>query len=109
MANENRTRRRRVQVRLDEDEYDYFLYNVQRTGLTQEAYLRTLIANKIPKAKAVTELDRDILAQLYAIGNNLNQIARRAHVMKVIDPERYDDAVKTFKQIMKEFLSKEVN
>lgn len=102
---ENRTRTHRVQVRLDDDEHDYFLYNLERSGLTMEAYLRTLIMSKIPKTKEVSELDRNILAQLYAIGNNLNQIARRAHVMNVLSPEHYDDSLKEFKSIMSAFLN----
>ena len=101
---DNRTRSRRVQVRLTDDEYDYFQYNVSRTGLTQEAYLRTLILEKIPKTKTVTELDRSILSQLYAIGNNLNQIARMANSIRVINAERYDQAVAEFKDVMQAFL-----
>lgn len=100
----NRVRNRRVQVRLTDDEYDYLQYNVSRTGLTQEAYLRTLILEKIPKTKTVTELDRSILSQLYAIGNNLNQIARMANSIHVINAERYDQAVTEFKDVMQAFL-----
>lgn len=100
----NRVRNRRVQVRLTDDEYDYLQYNVSRTGLTQEAYLRTLILEKIPKTKTVTELDRSILSQLYAIGNNLNQIARMANSIRVINAERYDQAVAEFKDVMQAFL-----
>ncbi len=101
---ERRTRTHRVQVRLNDDEYDYFLYNLEKTGLTQEAYLRKIISNKIPHTKEVGKFEQDMLAQLYAIGNNLNQIARRANVMKVINVEKYTDAVKNFENIMKEFL-----
>ena len=101
---DNRTRSRRVQVRLTDDEYDYFQYNVARTGLTQEAYLRTLILDTIPKTKEVTELDRNILSQLYAIGNNLNQIARMANSIHVINAERYDKTVVEFKDVMQKFL-----
>lgn len=102
---ENRTRTHRVQVRLDDDEHDYFLYNLERSGLTKETYLRTLIMDKIPKTKEVSELDRDILAQLYAIGNNLNQITRLAHTLKVLQPEHYDECLKKFEEIMIAFLN----
>lgn len=100
----NRVRNRRVQVRLTDDEYDYLQYNVSRTGLTQEAYLRTLILGRIPKTREATELDRGILSQLYAIGNNLNQIARMANSIRVINAERYEQAVAEFKSVMQAFL-----
>ena len=86
--NEHRKRTNRIQVRLNDDEYDYFLYNLERSGLTKEAYLRKLISDKIPKTKEVGQYEKDILAQLYAIGNNLNQISRRAHSIEVINVEK---------------------
>ncbi len=100
----NRTRSRRVQVRLTDDEYEYFEYNVERTGLTKEAYLRSLIMNKIPKTEKDNEINRNIISQLYAIGNNLNQIARLGHSIKVINAERYDENVTEFKRIMESYL-----
>lgn len=101
---ENRTRNRRVQVRLTDDEYDYLEYNVERTGLTKEAYLRLLIMDKIPKTIKDNEINHNIISQLYAIGNNLNQIARLGHSIKVINAERYDKNVADFKNIMNEYL-----
>ncbi|EKC81237.1 Bacterial mobilization protein (MobC), partial [human gut metagenome] len=86
--------------------YDYFLYNLERSGLTKEAYLRKLISDKIPKTKEVGQYEKDILAQLYAIGNNLNQISRRAHSMNVINVEKFFDAVNKFDVTMQEFLER---
>lgn len=103
----NRTRSKRVQVRLTDDEYDFFVYNVERTGMTKEAYLRTLILNRVPKTREARAESRNIAAQLYAIGNNLNQIARVAHSVRVINAERYDEAVEDFKKIMTDFLKAE--
>ena len=102
----NRTKNKRVQVRLSDYEYAFLQYNVERTGLSQEAYLRTLILDKTPKTREASELDRDIVSQLYAIGNNLNQVARMAHSIKVINAERYDKAVTDFKAIMERFLNR---
>ena len=36
--------------------------------------------------------------EIYYCGNNLNQIARKAHALGVIDAEKYDTAVMTFQQ-----------
>lgn len=104
--NEHRKRTNRIQVRLNDDEYDYFLYNLERSGLTKEAYLRKLISDKIPKTKEVGQYEKDILSQLYAIGNNLNQISRRAHSMNVINVEKFFDAVNKFDVTMQEFLER---
>ncbi len=39
-----------------------------------------------------------MMKELYRIGNNLNQIAAKAHVLNVIDVQRYDGAVKEFER-----------
>ena len=31
------------------------------------------------------------MRELYSIGNNLNQIAQKAHVLQVMDGQRYDE------------------
>lgn len=104
---ERRRRTHRVQVRLNDDEYEYFRYNLSRTGLTAESYLRKIIADKIPKTREARQLDRDILSQLYAIGNNLNQIARRANDVNIISVDKFNAAVEDFKKIMNEFLERD--
>lgn len=103
---QNPKRIHRVQVRLSDDEYDYFLYNLERTGMSKEAYLRKLLADKIPKTREIGQYEQDVLAQLSAIGNNLNQIARRAHTMQIINAEKYFDTVKRFEAIMTAFLER---
>lgn len=99
-----RQRLKRVQVRLTNSEFDIFEKNVQRTGMSKEAYLRMLITNKIPKERG--SCDEKILKNLYGIGNNLNQIARKANALSLLDVERYDENVEYFRYIMNEFLNK---
>jgi hypothetical protein len=43
-----------------------------------------------------------MMQQLYRIGNNLNQIAKKAHTLNVIDVQRYDTAVSQFEAAVKE-------
>lgn len=43
-----------------------------------------------------------MMQQLYRIGNNLNQIAQKAHTLNVIDVQRYDAAVSQFEAAVKE-------
>lgn len=104
MATENRNRQHRVQVRLSDDEYNLFIHNLELTGLSKEAYLRQLINGRTPKVKEFTKLDKDIASQLYAIGNNLNQISRRAHSMGIINVDLFSTSISEFKSIMKKFL-----
>ena len=71
--------------------------NVQRSGLNREAYLRVLISGFVPREKP--PLDFWAMKQeLYYIGNNLNQIALKAHALGAIDARHYDEAVQEFRE-----------
>lgn len=39
-----------------------------------------------------------MMQQLYRIGNNLNQIAQKAHALNAIDTYHYDEAVREFRE-----------
>ena len=43
-----------------------------------------------------------MMRQLYHCGNALNQIARKAHALNVIDAQRYDEEVRVFRETVKE-------
>ena len=73
-----RTRPYRIWAHLSEREYAVFRANVKRSGLTQESYIRLLLSGHTPKALPPIEYHK-LLRQLYAIGNNMNQIAARAN------------------------------
>lgn len=82
-------RTRKATVRLTEDELARLKAAAEAAGWSQEAYLRALIGGIEPKLKPPP----DYLAmarELHAIGSNLNQIARKAHVLNVVDAARYD-------------------
>ena len=95
--NEVRKRNNRVQVRLDNKEHQAFLKAVRRSRLSQEVYLRHLINGVAPPPDYYA-----MMQQLYRIGNNLNQIAQKAHTLNVIDVQRYDAAVSQFESAVKE-------
>lgn len=42
-----------------------------------------------------------MMKELHKIGNNLNQIAQKAHVLNVVDVQRYDKAVRHFEQTVR--------
>ena len=45
-----------------------------------------------------------MMRQLYHVGNALNQIAQKAHVLKVMDVQRYDRAVAEFEQTVRNIM-----
>jgi len=91
-------RKRNIQiiVRLDPDENAHFKNMVNKSGLSQSAYLRQLIKNLIPADLPPPDY-YSMMNELRAIGNNMNQIAQKAHVLNVIDVKRYDAAYDTLK------------
>lgn len=67
-----------VLVRLNEKEHTHLASQVQKSGLSQEAYLRSLISGYVPKPMPPLDYYA-MIRQLHAIGNNLNQLAVKAH------------------------------
>ena len=94
-----RKRNCRVQVRLTESEHRKFLDRVKRSGLTQEAYLRHLVNGVIPQDAPPPEF-HVFMRELYRGGNNLNQIARKAYSLHVVDELRYEEAVQRLDQLI---------
>ena len=43
-----------------------------------------------------------MMQELHKIGNNLNQIAQKAHVLNVVDVQRYDQEVRKFNKAVRE-------
>lgn len=85
-----RTRNRTVLLRLTDDEITHLRKLVERSGLSQEAYLRSLIAGVRPRDKPPPDYFT-MMRELHAIGNNLNQIAAKLHTLGVLDTGRYDE------------------
>lgn len=92
-----RSRNNRIFLRLNEAELERLNAAVRKSGLSREAYLRQLIAGLQPRDLPPTDF-RPMMRQLYACGNALNQIARKAHAMNVIDVQKYDEAVQLFRE-----------
>lgn len=90
-------RKRNISIitRLNEKEQQHLKKIVLKSGLSQETYIRHLINGVVPRESPPTDYYA-MMKELHAIGNNLNQIARKAHQLNVIDVEQYDLAVKEF-------------
>jgi hypothetical protein len=85
-------RKRNIQIitRLDKDEQQQFQKRVKKSGLSQEAYVRHLIGGLVPTDAPPPDYYA-MMRELHAIGTNLNQIAQKAHVLNVVDVQRYDE------------------
>lgn len=87
-------RKRNIQIitRLDKDEFQRFKNRVKKSGLSQEAYIRHLINGLVPTDMPPPDY-HSMIKELHAIGNNLNQIAQKAHILNVLDVQRYDEGL----------------
>ena len=94
-------RNRKITFRLNDSEHGKFKSRVKKSGLKQETYLRQLINGLVPTDAPPPEYHA-MMNELHAIGNNLNQIARKAHVLNVVDVKRYDEAVVTLNKAVVE-------
>ena len=68
--------------------------------LCREVYLWKLIDGIQPKELPPPDF-YPMMRQLYYCGNNLNQIARKAHALGVIDAEKYDEAIILFQETVR--------
>lgn len=95
-----RKRNVRIQFWLDKKEAEAFQKKVRKSGLSREAYLRHLVNGLTPREAPPPDYF-SMMRELHGIGNNLNQIAQKAHVLKVMDVQRYDEAVRQFERAVK--------
>lgn len=90
-----RKRNVRIQFWLNKKETEALDKRVKRSGLSREAYLRHLINGFVPRDAPPPDYF-SMMRELHGIGNNLNQIAQKAHTLNVVDVQRYDTAVRQF-------------
>ena len=81
-----------IQFWMPESERDVFDRRVKKSGLSRSVYLRHLIKNLVPTDKPPPDYF-SMMRKLNAIGNNLNQVAQKAHTLNVIDVRRYEENV----------------
>ena len=90
-----------LHLRLNDEEFNKLNTFVTRSGLSREAYLRQIISGLQPRDLPSRDF-RLMMRQLYHCGNNLNQIARKAHALDVIDAQKYDEAVEQFRDTVRQ-------
>lgn len=90
-----------IKVRLNRKEAESLNKRVKKSRLSREGYLRHLINGSIPR-EALPPDYYAMMRELYRIGNNLNQVAQKAHTLNVIDVQRYDAGVRLFETAVKQ-------
>ena len=81
-----------IQLWLNQKEAEALSRNAERCRLTQSAYLRHLIMGFAPREAPPPDYYA-MMQQMYHVGRSLNQIATKAHVLNVIDAQRYDESI----------------
>lgn len=96
-------RKRNIAIlfRLNRKEAETLDKQVKRSGLSRETYLRQLINGLVPRDAPPPDY-YSMMRELHQIGNNLNQIAQKAHVLNVIDVQRYDQEMRKFRQTVEQ-------
>lgn len=90
-----------IKVRLNRKEAEALNKKVKKSRISRETYLRHLINGVVPQ-DSPPPVYFDFMRELHRVGNNLNQIAQKAHVLNVIDAPRYDAAVREFEKVVRE-------
>lgn len=90
-----------LHLRLNDEEYDKLNTLVTKSGLSREAYLRQIISGLQPRNQPPRDFHL-MMRQLYHCGNALNQIARKAHALNVVDAQKYDEAVEQYRETVRQ-------
>lgn len=97
-----------LHIRLSKEESDDLDQKVMISGLSKSSLIRLLIKGYEPREKSDAKF-YEVTKELYAIGNNLNQLAYKTNKLNLIDKEEYKRQVAALNnfivRIEKEFLS----
>lgn len=83
-----RTRANKIEFWANDEESQKLIRYARSCKMSKSAYMRQLINGYEPQAVPPYEY-HEMIRQLRAVGNSLNQIAHRAHVTGSIDTQEY--------------------
>ena len=89
-----------IKVRLNRKEAEILNKRVKKSRLSREAYLRHLIDGVVPQDSPPPDY-YSMMRELHGIGNNLNQIAAKAHTLNALDVQRYDENCRKLDEAIK--------
>ncbi|MCB8818607.1 plasmid mobilization protein [Desulfosporosinus shakirovi] len=96
-----RKRRISILVRLNAQEQQNLAKQVKKSGLSQEAFIRSLINGYMPKELPPPDYF-SMIRELHAIGSNLNQIAAKANATGHIDTTVFQYEANRIKRTVQE-------
>ena len=100
-----RKRQIKKQFYLNENEAASLKEKSDMCGLPEATVLRMLITGFHPKPKPDEEFYRDMRV-LYAVSNNLNQLAVRSHTYDYIDTDELQDILKELSSFINDIQKK---
>lgn len=80
----------KITFRVNEKERSNLQKQVEKSGLSQETYIRTVLSGHVPKESPPVEYFQ-MIRELNAIGKNLHQISARANATGFILADQYED------------------
>ena len=89
----------KIDLRLTESEAAALNRDVEKAGVSREAYLRSLIRKMPLKEKPPMDVV-DILKNLQQINNNMNQVAMKANSLNFVDTAAYWENVEELKKTL---------
>lgn len=96
-----RRRAIRIQVWVNNDENIRLQTNAKKTGLSREAYIRALINGYVPKSLPPPDYYA-MMRQLHAIGNNLNQLAVKAHTTGHLEQAAFQEEAERLRRAVQQ-------
>ena len=90
-----------ILIRLNAQEQQNLAKQVKKSGLSQEAFIRSLINGYMPKELPPPDYF-SMIRELHAIGSNLNQIAAKANAMGHIDTTVFQYEANRLKRTVQE-------
>ncbi len=90
-----------IKVRLNRKEAEVLNKRVKKCRLSREGYLRHLINGEVPREAPPPEYF-EFMRELHNVGNNLNQVAQKAHVLNVIAVKRYDENCRRLEKLIRD-------
>ena len=85
----------------EKSEAESLTRKAKKAGLTEAALVRSLVSGYAPKEKPDDRF-YDVMRQLSAIGNSMNQIARKANALGLLDAPYYKQQAEQLQQFQLE-------
>ena len=103
-----RTRDIKQQLWLNETEKAKLKSNAKKVGLNESTYLRSLIMGYKPKEQPSDKFYED-MKQLRGISININQIARKANSLGIVDAPFYKKTYQKLNEFMQQIKKKYID